>query len=51
MKIQSIIALSLLALFAGASSSQADMAKKDVVLTAKYCRHLVNAKNVGGRVP
>ncbi len=46
MKMPQIIAFSLLASVVGSSVSQADTTRKDVALTAKYCRHLVNAKNL-----
>ncbi len=48
MKMHQIIAFSLLASILGSAVSQADTTKKDAALTAKYCRHLVNAKNLEG---
>jgi hypothetical protein len=48
MKMHKIVALAFLAPALGASPSQADMARKDAAQTAKYCRHLINAKNLEG---
>jgi hypothetical protein len=48
MKVHQVVAFLFAASIAGASPSQADMARKDPALTAKYCRHLVNAKNLEG---